>query len=227
MHAVEKSDLTGRARLREAALELFAERGFEATSTRAVAAAAGLSPALVTRHFGSKDGLRAAVDTYVLGRIDQQLAELDPDPGAGLMESLGEVSARLFGADPVLRGYLRHVLLEESEASAALFGRLLSGAGAELERLSAAHGGRGPGAAGTRGARGAAGTPGASGAPGDEWAPFQLLCLILGPLLLERVMQPNLGEPMFAPEVLARRSAANQRLLTRGFYGYPEDEDGC
>ncbi|WSP72924.1 TetR family transcriptional regulator [Streptomyces sp. NBC_01236] len=28
-----KSDLTGRARLREAALELFAERGFEATST--------------------------------------------------------------------------------------------------------------------------------------------------------------------------------------------------
>ncbi|MEK8174205.1 helix-turn-helix domain-containing protein [Streptomyces sp. M19] len=42
--------------MRQAALELFAERGFEATSTRAVAAAAGLSPALVTRHFGSKQG---------------------------------------------------------------------------------------------------------------------------------------------------------------------------
>lgn len=59
MRAVAKSGLTGRARLRAAALELFAERGFEATSTRAVAAAAGVSPALVTRHFGSKDGLRA------------------------------------------------------------------------------------------------------------------------------------------------------------------------
>ncbi|MDN3029014.1 helix-turn-helix domain containing protein [Streptomyces sp. S.PB5] len=63
-----KSDLTGRARLRQAALELFAERGFEATSPRAVAAAAGLSPALVTRHFGSKQGLRAAVDEHVLDR---------------------------------------------------------------------------------------------------------------------------------------------------------------
>ncbi|MFE4451647.1 TetR/AcrR family transcriptional regulator [Streptomyces sp. NPDC056796] len=203
MRTVEKSDLTGRARLREAALELFAERGFEATSTRAVAAAAGLSPALVTRHFGSKDGLRAAVDEHVLGRIRDQLAALDPE--AEVMASLGEVSARLFGADPVLRGYLRHVLLEESEASAALFGRLLSGARTELERLSAAHGGE---------------------RPDERWAPFQMLCLILGPLLLERVMQPNLAAPMFAPDVLAQRSAANQRLLLQGLYGLPGEGNG-
>ncbi|MGW0762929.1 TetR/AcrR family transcriptional regulator [Streptomyces sp. NPDC002814] len=203
MRAVAKSDLTGRARLREAALELFAEHGFEATSTRAVAAAAGLSPALVTRHFGSKQGLRAAVDEYVLDRITEQLSDLDPEKG--LMASLGEVSARVFGADPVLRGYLRHVLLEDSEASAALFSRLLSGARAELERLSAVYGAQGP---------------------DEEWAPFQMLCLILGPLLLERVMQPNLGQPMFASEVLARRSAANQRLLLRGYYGRLEEGHG-
>lgn len=113
------------------------------------------------------------------------------------MESLGEVSARLFGADPVLHGYLRHVLLEDSAAGATLFGRLLSGARAEVDRLSAVHG---------------------EGADPD-WAPFQMLCLILGPLLLERVMQPGLDEPMFAPKVLASRSAANQRLLLQGFYG--------
>ncbi|MEV4996959.1 TetR/AcrR family transcriptional regulator [Streptomyces niveus] len=99
MRTVDKSDLTGRARLRDAALELFAERGFEATSTRAVAAAAGLSPALVTRHFGSKEGLRAAVDDYVMDRIGTELKAVDVD--AGLMESLGKVSARLFGADPI------------------------------------------------------------------------------------------------------------------------------
>lgn len=207
MRAVEKSDLTGRARLRAAALELFAERGFEATSTRAVAAAAGVSPALVTRHFGSKDGLRAEVDRYVLERIGGELAGVDP--ADGLLESLGSVSARLFGADPVLRGYLRQVLLEDGEASAELFGRLLSGARAELERLSAVHG-----------------TPGGGGGADDAWAPFQLLCLILGPLLLERVMQPNLDDPMFAPDVLRHRSAANQRLLLRGFYGSPEERPG-
>lgn len=203
MRAVDRTDLTGRARLREAALELFAERGFEATSTRAVAAAAGLSPALVTRHFGSKQGLRAAVDEYVLGRIGEALGGLDAEGAGGgaLMASLGEVSARLFGADPVLRGYLRQALLEDSEASAALFGRLLRGARRELERLREASGG-------------------ATGPRGDEeWAPFQLLCLILGPLLLERVMQPNVSDPMFAPEVLARRSTANQRLLLHGLFG--------
>ncbi|KUO15641.1 TetR/AcrR family transcriptional regulator [Streptomyces dysideae] len=203
MRAVDKSDLTGRARLRDAALELFAERGFDATSTRAVAAAAGLSPALVTRHFGSKEGLRAAVDDYVLDRIGTELEAVDGD--AGLMESLGKVSARLFGADPVLRGYLRHVLMEDSAASADLFGRLLNGARTELARLSAEYGSR---------------------APEGEWAAFQVLCLVLGPLLLERVMQPHHGEPMFDPQVLAQRSAANQRLLLQGLYGSPEDRSG-
>lgn len=139
MDNVAHEDLTGRARLRRCALELFAERGFEATSTRAVAAAAGLSPALVTRHFGSKQGLRAAVDEEVLGRIGEALAGSGPGSRSGdLMASLGDVSAQLFGADPVLRGYLRQVLLEDSEASADLFARLLRGARGELERLAAA-----------------------------------------------------------------------------------------
>lgn len=53
-----------------------------------------------------------------------------------------------------------------------------------------------------------------------------MLCLILGPLLLERVMQPQLDEPMFAPDVLARRSAANQQLLLRGYYGHLERGNG-
>ncbi|MEU2737741.1 hypothetical protein ABZ656_20730 [Streptomyces sp. NPDC007095] len=92
-----------------------------------MAAAAGLSPALVTRHSGSKQGQRAAVDEYVLDRIGEQLRDLDSvETGRGPMVSLGEVSARVFGADPVLRGYLRHVLLEDSAASAELFGRLLA-----------------------------------------------------------------------------------------------------
>ncbi|MFJ4902160.1 TetR/AcrR family transcriptional regulator [Streptomyces sp. NPDC088727] len=208
MENVAHEDLTGRARLRRCALELFAERGFEATSTRAVAAAAGLSPALVTRHFGSKQGLRAAVDEEVLGRIGEALAGAGAGARSGdLMASLGDVSAQLFGADPVLRGYLRQVLLEDSEASADLFARLLRGARGELERLAAAGGVR-------------------TGSGAQTWAPFQILCLVLGPLLLERVMQPGLDRPMFAPEVLAQRSAANQRLLLHGLFGNVTDKAG-
>ncbi|MCZ1003817.1 hypothetical protein [Streptomyces mirabilis] len=110
-----------------------------------MAAAAGRSPALVTRHFGSKQGQRAAVDEYVLDRIGEQLRDLGSvEPGRGPMVSLGEVSARVLGADPVLRGYLRPALLEDSAASTELFGRLLPGARAETERLSGVHGEQAP-----------------------------------------------------------------------------------
>ncbi|WP_435771271.1 TetR family transcriptional regulator [Nocardioides sp. SYSU DS0651] len=46
-----------RAAIEDAARALFAERGFESTSVRAIAATAGVDPALVIRHFGTKEAL--------------------------------------------------------------------------------------------------------------------------------------------------------------------------
>ena len=48
------------AAILQAARELFAETGFERTTIRAVAARAGIDPALVMQHYGSKEGLFAA-----------------------------------------------------------------------------------------------------------------------------------------------------------------------
>jgi AcrR family transcriptional regulator len=48
------------AAILDAARELFAEAGFERTTIRAVAARAGIDPALVMQHFGSKEALFAA-----------------------------------------------------------------------------------------------------------------------------------------------------------------------
>ena len=48
------------ATILQAARALFAESGFERTTIRAVAARAGLDPALVMQHYGSKEGLFAA-----------------------------------------------------------------------------------------------------------------------------------------------------------------------
>jgi len=64
-------DLTARARIRDAALALFAERGMDGATIRDIAKAAGVSGGLVRHHFGSKDGLRAACDSYALDQLMQ------------------------------------------------------------------------------------------------------------------------------------------------------------
>ncbi|GAA4665993.1 TetR/AcrR family transcriptional regulator [Gordonia humi] len=53
---VSKSELT-RARLLDGAMTSFAEHGFHGTSTRHIAAAAGMSPAAVYVHYASKEEL--------------------------------------------------------------------------------------------------------------------------------------------------------------------------
>ncbi|MDX2967551.1 helix-turn-helix domain containing protein [Kribbella solani] len=188
------SDLTARARLRLAALKLFAEHGFEATSTRAIATEAGVSHALLRHHYGSKDGLRAAVDEDVLNTFDEGLAKLD----AADLAALGQVTARLFGSDELRRKYLRRVLLEGGPAGIAVFQQLLEGARRHLAALRTE--------------------------PIDEadarWAPYQVLFLTLGPMLLEPVLAATLDHLVFAPGPLAERSAANQRLIGKGLLGF-------
>ncbi len=68
-------DLTARARIRDAALRLFAERGVDGASIRDIAAEAGVSLGLVRHHFGSKEALRAACDEYASVRSKQILFE--------------------------------------------------------------------------------------------------------------------------------------------------------
>jgi AcrR family transcriptional regulator len=61
------TDLTARARIRDAAIEAFAAEGFDA-SVRTIATRAGVSAGLITHHFGSKDALHADCDEEVLRR---------------------------------------------------------------------------------------------------------------------------------------------------------------
>ncbi|MEU8152016.1 TetR family transcriptional regulator [Nonomuraea sp. NPDC048901] len=60
------ADLTAQAKIRNAAIAHFARDGFQKTNLRAIAATAGVSAALVIRHFGSKDNLRSVCDEHVL-----------------------------------------------------------------------------------------------------------------------------------------------------------------
>lgn len=103
------SDLTARARIRNAALVRFGADGVAGTSVRAVAADAGVSPGLVLHHFGSKEGLRQACDEYVLDGIRSG--------GDADVAALGDM---LNAATPVRR-YLGRALLDGTDSASALF----------------------------------------------------------------------------------------------------------
>ena len=77
--------MTAKATIRNTALRLFADRGPEAVTVREVAAAAAVSPGLVMHHFGSKAGLREAVDEHVAHSFDAVLDALTDD---GLEDAL-------------------------------------------------------------------------------------------------------------------------------------------
>jgi AcrR family transcriptional regulator len=81
------SDLTARARIRDAAIACFAEEGFDA-SFRTIAARAGVSPGLITHHFGAKAVLRAECDADVLERYRTLKSEAIGDPSGYLVERL-------------------------------------------------------------------------------------------------------------------------------------------
>jgi TetR/AcrR family transcriptional regulator, regulator of cefoperazone and chloramphenicol sensitivity len=123
----DEGDFTAKANIRNAALRLFAERGPDAVTVREIAAAAGVSAALVVHHFGSKDGLRAAVDGYASQAFDGLFAMDEHDLAAAMAGdnwmSVAEMFARSFPHGSPLPAYLRRLLLVNDPAGAALFGR--------------------------------------------------------------------------------------------------------
>lgn len=65
-----------RARILAAACNAFAERGFDAANTRDIAAAAGLSHAVIRYHFGGKEQLWRATVEDMFSRMRRELSEV-------------------------------------------------------------------------------------------------------------------------------------------------------
>jgi TetR/AcrR family transcriptional regulator, regulator of cefoperazone and chloramphenicol sensitivity len=140
--ALREEDVTARTRIRIRALELFAQDGPEAVTVRAIARAAGVSPALVLHHFGSKQGLRAAVDAHVQQVLDDALDGLTDDPGlladGQAARSIGEVLLELVPSGSPIPGYLRWSLLGGDSAGRRLFRDFFEHSSLVTERLTAA-----------------------------------------------------------------------------------------
>ncbi|RBQ16690.1 TetR/AcrR family transcriptional regulator [Spongiactinospora rosea] len=104
----DPEDLTARARIRDAALRQFGERGFEGATTRAIAETAGVSPGLLRHHFGSKEKLREACDEHLVKLITRINEQVGADPSGG---GVNYVAASLAALGPYRR-YLARALTE-------------------------------------------------------------------------------------------------------------------
>jgi AcrR family transcriptional regulator len=122
------SDIT-RERIMKAAERLFAERGYDATSIRAIVAKARVNQAAINYHFDGKDGLyREVLRVAFRALTEQQLDHADEMKAMSREAALAEFIRRqlrpLLGRDE----YSRHmrILNWETVRPTAVFRKLLS-----------------------------------------------------------------------------------------------------
>jgi AcrR family transcriptional regulator len=198
-HAVRESDLTAAARIRNAALERFADAGLGSTSIRDVARAAGTSPGLVQHHFKTKAKLRDAVNEYVISIVVDAFGDTLPDQEADdPVQAAGDHITAFVRANPTALRYVGRALVEGDPAAREVFDAFVAVILTNLRRIAK------------------------TGALHDdldlEWAAMHLVVFNLATLLFEQGINDNLPAPFFSDEQLRRWNVATTELYRRGMY---------
>ena len=190
----------GRKRLLRVAMRQFGDRGFDGVTVRSIAVEAGVSAGLIKHHFGSKEGLRDAVDEQFLQRSGaafenalQATAGLDP---AAVADYEKAWLSRYATEWPAHVTYLRRAILDGSPWGQRLFKRYFESIRNNLDRLDVA--GR--------------------IAPDVDRLWFALLYtfMLLGPLVLDPHIRTLLGKSTYEPEVWARFQMALNSMMWNG-----------
>ncbi|MBO2447826.1 TetR/AcrR family transcriptional regulator [Actinomadura barringtoniae] len=193
---VRQEDLSTYARIRNAALQGFAAKGVAATSIRDVAAAAGVSPGLVQHHFGTKSGLREAVDEYVIAVAVETFRDLVRD-GAVAWDAMGDTVTSWVGDNATAVRYLARGLAEGDEGAAKIFDALIEIAGTRwLDPLD-------------RDGRLRTDTD-------RDWAAIHVVLFNLACVFFEPAISRHLPGPFFSPDQLQRWNTATTELYRRG-----------
>lgn len=187
----------GRQQLLRAGMKLFAERGFSGTGLREIAADAGVSLGLVRTHFGSKDGLRAAIDAYVLKEIKALYAAVIQHSATEALERAVEDAVEWITRDRHALMYSRMALMEMTPGSQALFDQLL----AIMRQFVDVNAKRGLLQLGVD----------------REWAAIYMLFDFIGPAIIEPFAKSAFGRSMYSRSMIAKRNAFMTRAFTRGF----------
>jgi AcrR family transcriptional regulator len=96
MRVVTPRTLRTRARILDAALDLFERQGYDATTVNQIAEAAGITPMTFFRHFATKDAVLVTdpYDPLIAEAVAAQPAELPPleRTRLGLLAALGDIT---------------------------------------------------------------------------------------------------------------------------------------
>ena len=130
MRSVPIEDATASARIRDAAIARFGAQGFARTSVREIAGDAGVSPALVIHHFGSKEALRQACDDWLATQLigEKARAVAGPEVAATIREWLDDPERFRAYID-----YFATMLADGTPAGNRLFDRLVHDTAAMLD----------------------------------------------------------------------------------------------
>ncbi len=188
------SDLTATARIRAAALERFGTDGYAGTSVRSIAADAGVSPALVLHHFGSKEGLRKACDEFVFDFFRDMLERAEDRQPTEAMAHFDGVTDQ---APPMLR-YLMKQASEDSPRANALVADIV-----EITKASLA-------ASTEKGYTRPTTDP--------DMRAAVLVMLRLGPFLLSGAVQQATGADILSPDGLRRMYRSTIEIVESGIY---------
>jgi AcrR family transcriptional regulator len=197
--AVATSDLTGLARIRNAALEGFARDGVASTSLRDVAKAAGVSPGLVQHHFATKAALVEAVGAHVVGLAQEAFGDL-PAVGVSVesQKELGDRVTAFVAEQPTALVYVARALAEGDKTAAAVFDAFVDIAERLWRKLAD------------------------QGLLRDDaditWAALHGVTLILGTVLYQAEIGRHLPASFMAADQLERWNAAGNALFSEGLY---------
>jgi len=136
---IHTEDITAKARIRDAALQLFAKRGEQRVSMRQVAARAGVAVGSIQHHFGTRDGLLRAVNECVIGYFQDAINAADHSdastPGA-IAAARDQSVTRMLQTNPDILNYVRREILDPA-SSGTLLHRLTGLIQSEVRRARA------------------------------------------------------------------------------------------
>ena len=192
--------LTAETRIRRVALALFAEHGYDGTTVRAIAGAAGVSPGLVIHHYGSKAGLREAIDAEVVEIISSFIDDHLP-AGATVDEVFEAPEAgfrELFTTRPELGAYIRRLFFDGDEAGLEILRHFMG----ISRKLSAAFEERGW----------------MRQAPDPEMRDLQLIIIEMGPVLFYPLLAAYFEQPPLTEEIHQRWVASEFDVFMNGLF---------